>query len=72
VGQGHSLASLSLASDKRGGGSSDGVCGELTGRRSSPPPHVMRLVQSRCCPGGTATGRWKVRGLLDIRGVPCV
>jgi hypothetical protein len=34
VGQGHSLASLSLASHKRGVGSSDGVCGELTGRRS--------------------------------------
>jgi hypothetical protein len=51
VGQGHSLASLSLASHKRGVGSSDGVCGELTGRRPSPPPHVMSRVQSRCCPG---------------------
>jgi hypothetical protein len=48
VGQGHSLASLSLASHKRGVGSSDGVCGELmTGRRSSPSPHVMRLVQKQ-------------------------
>jgi hypothetical protein len=64
VGQGHSLASLSLASHKMGVGSSDGVCGELTGRRSSPPPHMMRLVQSRCCPGVTGTGRCK-GGLLE-------
>jgi hypothetical protein len=41
----------------RGGSGRATVCGELTGRRSSPPPHVMRLVQSRCCPGVTATGR---------------
>jgi hypothetical protein len=57
VRQGHSLASLSLASHQRGVRSSDGVCGALTGRRSSPPPHVMRLVQSRCCPGVTGTDR---------------
>jgi hypothetical protein len=41
----------------RGGSGRATVCGELTGRRSSPPPHVMRLVQSRCCPGVTGTGR---------------
>jgi hypothetical protein len=56
VEQGHSLAQISLASHKRGVGSSDGVCGELTGRRSSPPPHVMRLVQRRCCPRAAEQG----------------
>jgi hypothetical protein len=44
---------------KRGGSGRATVCGEQTGRRSSPPPHVMRLVQSRCCPGVTGTGRCK-------------
>jgi hypothetical protein len=38
VGQGHSLASLSLASDKRGVGSSDGVWGGDWAAVVSPSP----------------------------------
>jgi hypothetical protein len=71
VGQGHSLASLSLASHKRGLGSSDGVWGADWAAVSPSPRDEASAKQVLPWRDrhGTLNGRCNIP---DIRGLPCV
>jgi hypothetical protein len=72
VGQGHSLASLSLASHERGVGSSDGVWGADWAAVVSPSPRDEASAK-QVLPWRDRHGQLKwAENVIDSRGLPCV